>query len=50
MAGVGLGLGGRAVPVMLALPEPGLLLLKIDNAMLPASATIMYRLHHNMCR
>ena len=36
MAGAGLGLEGRVVPVMVALPDPGLLLLKQDAAIVPA--------------
>ncbi len=36
MAGAGLGLEGRVVPVMVALPDPGLLLLRQDAAIVPA--------------
>ena len=35
MAGAGLGVEGRVVPVMVALPDPGLLLLKQDAAIVP---------------
>jgi len=36
MAGGGVGVMGRVVPVMVALPDPGLLLLRQDAAIVPA--------------
>ncbi len=36
MVGAGLGVEGRVVPVMVALPDPGLLLLRQDAAIVPA--------------